>query len=169
MTLHIMLFNILLLLSTQLTPEQCLPYTIQTQKAQQHCLIEQILSCKTLFFNIVTIISYPFSPELNSECIFFCMEEFNDSPLLHTHFCVSCHFVRLLLCCSLLHNNKIQWNIGRKFQSLPSYHQHPLLMQWANTIICSPHTSATSLYMPYHVELFKICIWFLSFLVQMLI
>ena len=30
---------------------------------------------------------------------FFCMEEFNETPLLHMHFHVRCHFVRLPLCC----------------------------------------------------------------------
>ena len=39
-------------------------------------------------------------------CYFFCMEEFNDTPLLHTYFHVRHHFVRLPLCCHLLHSNK---------------------------------------------------------------
>ena len=30
-----------------------------------------------------------------SECNFFCMEEFNDAPLLYMSFHVSCHCVRL--------------------------------------------------------------------------
>jgi hypothetical protein len=38
---------------------------------------------------------------------FFCMEEFNYTPLLHTHFHVRCHFVRLPLCCHLSHGTKI--------------------------------------------------------------
>ena len=40
-------------------------------------------------------------------CHFFCMEEFSYTPLLHTNFHVRCHFVRLPLCCHLLHGNKI--------------------------------------------------------------
>ena len=36
-----------------------------------------------------------------SECDFFCMEEFSDTPLLHIYFHVRCHFVRLSLCCHL--------------------------------------------------------------------
>jgi len=39
-------------------------------------------------------------------CNFLRMEEFNYTPLLHTHFHVRCHFVRLPLCCHLLHGNK---------------------------------------------------------------
>ena len=38
---------------------------------------------------------------------FFCMEEFNYTHLLHTHFHVRCHFVRQPLCCHLSHGNKI--------------------------------------------------------------
>ena len=41
--------------------------------------------------------------------IFFPMEEFSDILLLHTHFYVRCHFVRL--CCHLSHGNKIEWSI----------------------------------------------------------
>ena len=43
-----------------------------------------------------------------SECQwmpFFCMEEFSDTLLLYTHFHVTCHFVRLPLCCHLSHSN----------------------------------------------------------------
>ena len=36
---------------------------------------------------------------------FFCMEEFSDTALLHTHFHIRHHFVRLLLCCHLLQQN----------------------------------------------------------------
>jgi len=38
---------------------------------------------------------------------FFRMEEFNYAPLLHMHFHVRHHFVRLPLCCHLSHGNKI--------------------------------------------------------------
>ena len=34
-------------------------------------------------------------------CNFFCMEGFNDTHLLHTHFHIRCHFVRSPLCCHL--------------------------------------------------------------------
>jgi len=34
-------------------------------------------------------------------CHFFCMEEFNYTPLLHTHFHDRCHNVRIPLCCHL--------------------------------------------------------------------
>jgi len=40
-------------------------------------------------------------------CNFFCMEEFSYTPLLHMHFHVIRHFVRLPLCCHLSHGNKI--------------------------------------------------------------
>ena len=40
-------------------------------------------------------------------CNFFRMEELIYTPLLHTHFHVRRHFVRLPLCCHLSHGNKI--------------------------------------------------------------
>jgi len=40
-------------------------------------------------------------------CNFSHMEEFNYTPLFHTHFHVRCHFVRMPLCCHLSHGNKI--------------------------------------------------------------
>jgi len=40
-------------------------------------------------------------------CNFFCMEEFNYTPLFHTHFHVRRQFVRLPLCCHLSHGNEI--------------------------------------------------------------
>jgi len=63
--------------------------------------------------------------------IFFHMEEFSDTPLLHMHFHVRCHFVRLPLCCHLSHINKKWLNIGGKVQPLPSHHHHPPLTLWA--------------------------------------
>ena len=100
-------------------------------------MIEQILSCRTVLFNIFTTISYmllqtmikslhaalikictsigdplPLSPLLKcttccltvlastltniSGCHFFCMEEFSGTHLLHTHFHIKHHLVRLL-------------------------------------------------------------------------
>lgn len=35
------------------------------QRAQYHCLIEQILICKTLIFSIVTTTSYALLPAIN--------------------------------------------------------------------------------------------------------
>ena len=40
-------------------------------------------------------------------CNFFRMEEFNYTPLFHTHFHVRRHFVRLPHCCHLSHGSKI--------------------------------------------------------------
>ena len=40
-------------------------------------------------------------------CNFFRMEEFSYTILLHTHFHIRRHFVRLPLCCHLWHGNKI--------------------------------------------------------------
>ena len=39
--------------------------TIDIQREQQHYLIEQILSYKTLFFDIVTATGYALSPSMN--------------------------------------------------------------------------------------------------------
>ena len=38
---------------------------------------------------------------------FFHREKFSPLPLLHKHFHVRCHFVRLPLCCCLLHSNNM--------------------------------------------------------------
>ena len=65
---------------------------------------------------------------------FFCVEEFNSTPLLHRYFYVRCHFVRLSLCCHLSVNNNMYGNIVRKAQSLLPYHQHLPLTSWANII-----------------------------------
>ena len=66
-------------------------------------------------------------------CSLICMEEFNDSPLLHTHFYVRRHFVTLSLCCHLSHsNNNMWWNVVGKIRHLLLYHHHLPLMLWAN-------------------------------------
>ena len=41
-----------------------------------------------------------------SGCHFFLVEELNSTPLLHVHFHVRHHFVRLPLCYHLFHGNK---------------------------------------------------------------
>ena len=69
-----------------------------------------------------------------SGCHFWCMEEFSSTPLLHTHFHVRHHFVRIPLCYHLLHGNKMWWNTGGKVRLLLPCHQHLPLMLWANTI-----------------------------------
>jgi len=65
---------------------------------------------------------------------FFGMEEFSDTPLLHSRFHVTRHCDRVLLCCHLLHGNKIQWDIDGKVQPLLSCHQHLPLMSWTNIL-----------------------------------
>ena len=42
-----------------------------------------------------------------SGCNFFRMEEFNDTTLLHTHFYVRYHFVKLPFCCLLSHGSEV--------------------------------------------------------------
>ena len=49
---------------------------------------------------------------MNVNAIFSHKEELSDTLLLHTHFHVRHHFVRLPLCCHLSHGNNMQWNIG---------------------------------------------------------
>jgi len=67
-------------------------------------------------------------------CHFFHMEEFSDTPLLHTHLHVRFQSVRLSLCWHLSHGNKMQWDIGGKAPPLVPSHQHPPLMSWTNII-----------------------------------
>jgi len=54
--------------------------------------------------------------------IFFCKEEFNDALLLHTHFHVRRHFVRLPLCCLLFPSNRTMkyWWEGSVSTVIPS-------------------------------------------------
>ena len=50
------------------------------------------------------------------------------SPLLlHTHFHVRHHYVRLPLCCRQSHSNKMSWDVGAKVLPLLPHHQHPPL------------------------------------------
>ena len=61
-------------------------------------------------------------------CNFFCIEEFNDTPL---HFHVGCQFPSLPLCSHLSHSNKMEWDTGGKVQPLLPYHHLPLI-SWTN-------------------------------------
>lgn len=58
-------------------------------------------------------------------CQFFHMIEFSGTSLLHVHFHVRCHFVRLSLCYHLFHGNKIEQNISGKVQPLLPNRQYP--------------------------------------------
>jgi len=62
----------------------------QVQRAQWHCLIEQILSYKILFFNIVTTISYKFLRAMNKS--------------LHAVLVKSCTAVQNMACLSQHHH-----------------------------------------------------------------
>ena len=66
--------------------------------------------------------------------IFFHIEELSSKPLLHTHFHVRCHAVRMLFCFYLSHSNKTDWNIIRKVQPLLPYLWYPPLMPLGNII-----------------------------------
>ena len=63
-----------------------------THCAYIHCLVS--INVQQLFRNA-------------NKCHFFHMEEFNDAPLLHAHFHVRCHLVRVPLCCHLSHSNNV--------------------------------------------------------------
>ena len=49
-------------------------------------------------------------------CIFFRVQEFSVTALLHLHFHVRCHFIRLPHCCHLSHSSKMLQNIGGRFK-----------------------------------------------------
>ena len=50
----------------------------------------------------------PYKHSARTDFFFFShVEEFSDTPLLHMHFSVRCHFVKLPLCCHLSHSNKM--------------------------------------------------------------
>jgi len=61
-----------------------------------------------------------------SECHYFCMEEFKDTPLVHTHFHIRCYFVRLPLCCHLSHSNKYNGLLVERFHL--HYHNINILL-----------------------------------------
>ena len=66
-------------------------FTAETRHPLSHCANIQCL---------VSVNVQQASMNVNG-CNFFCMEEFNYTPLLHMHF-----HVRLPLCCHLMHGNK---------------------------------------------------------------
>ena len=66
--------------------------TAETHCAHIHCLVS--INVQQALMNI-------------SGLSFFCIEEFCDTSLLHMHFHVRCHRVRLHLCCHLPHDNKM--------------------------------------------------------------
>lgn len=88
-------------------------------RAHIHCLVTVNVKCV--------------SENVNG-CHFFCTEELNSRPVLHRHFHVRCHSIRLALCCHLSLGNKMEQNGGGKVQPLPPYCQHPPLMPWAHLI-----------------------------------
>ena len=45
-----------------------------------------------------------------SGCHYFCLEEFSDAPLPHTHFQVRHCSVSLPLCCRLSHQNAMEYH-----------------------------------------------------------
>ena len=77
--------------------------------------------------------------------IFFCMEEFSSSSLLHMHFHVRWCFVSVSLLLSVTGQQNVVECWWEGSASL-SYHQHQSLMSWANIIkeeallLESPHT-----------------------------
>ena len=65
---------------------------------------------------------------------FFHMEKLNATPLIHPHFHVRHHCVRVPLCCNLSQGNNTERDIGGKVQHLLLYHQQPPLTTQANII-----------------------------------
>ena len=63
--------------------------------------------------HLTVLISTVWSPQMKQVSVdvsgynFFCMVEFSETPLLHSHFHVKHHFVRLPLCCHLSHGNNM--------------------------------------------------------------
>ena len=65
--------------------------------------------------------------------IFFHVEEFSDTPLLHVHF----HVRPIVSDCpsaAICRTAIMSWNTGGKVRPLLPHHQHPPLTSWANTI-----------------------------------
>jgi len=60
----------------------------EIKRAHQHCLIEQIVRCKTMFFSIVTTISYAFLPEMNKSlhAAFIKISTRGGDPLFHSYY-----------------------------------------------------------------------------------
>ena len=67
-----------------------------------------------------------------NRCNFFYTEKFSDSPLLHTHYHVRCHYSFTCCCCVTDGSRGAVWQIG--VQSLLPYWQYPTLMLWTKTI-----------------------------------
>ena len=71
-------------------------------------------------------------------------DEFSSTVLLHLHFHVRLHSVRLSLCWHLSHGNNMEWNTGGKGQPLLPYHLP--LMSLANIIKQEALLSEQNLY-----------------------
>ena len=74
--------------------------------------LSPLLKCTTHSLTMFTFTGW--SPEKFNKyqwmlmgTVFFCMEKFSDTPLLHTQFHVRCHAVRLPLCCHLSHGDNV--------------------------------------------------------------
>lgn len=53
-------------------------------------------------------------------CLLFHTEELNSIPLLHPHFQVICHYVRVPLCCYLSRSNStVYWQEGSNSTAIP--------------------------------------------------
>mgnify|MGYP001852393476 CR=1 FL=1 len=131
--------------------------------------------------HLTVFISTVWSPWAFTKCwwmsvgaIFFCMEEFSDTPLLHVHFHVRCHSVRrhsvrLPFCCCLSHRNKMWWNTDRKVHPLLSYYQY-FMMSWPSVI---KHTTfrAALIDLPIEIpwERCHLIIWCLSVFISVLL
>ena len=63
---------------------------------------------------LVSISVQQASVNINRCNFFFCMEEFNDITLLHLHFHVRHHFVRLSLSCHLSDRNIMEWKTRKE-------------------------------------------------------
>jgi len=80
----------------------CLSYRITVTTAEAH---HPLVHCAHIHC-VVSINIQKTLMNVNG-CHCFQMEEFNDTPLLHPHFCVRYHSIRLPLCCHLSHSNKM--------------------------------------------------------------
>ena len=100
---------------------RCSPFICDTTTVYSHLKHGLSFAWLSLLLKCTHSLSVPtsieWSPKMFSKywwisvgaIFFFCMEEFNDTPLLCTHFHIKCHFLKLSISCHLLRKKKFSF------------------------------------------------------------
>ena len=101
--------------------------SVAVTTAETHYLLFEMYCAEN--HSLVSINIQQASIYVNRSHFFFCLEQFSDTALLHTHFHVRHHFASLLLCCPLSDGNR---ELAGRLNPPLLYHWHPLLILWVD-------------------------------------